>query len=231
MKDMSGFVYITSVFTLALTCVLALVYFHRDSAKILAALITMASISFILVLFQFLLCIAEIPSMVSVIHRTSLTHKEPYHISYMFEKEEQPMDSSILEGEDLYRSYVYDICQNYPEVDPYMIEAMIYHESRWDPNAINYNGTCVGLMQLSTKWHMDRAEKLGKADLWDPYTNILTGVDLMAELIDTYEDPALALMMYHMRHDRARELYNQGILSGYTKSVLAMTEELKKGDI
>lgn len=142
-------------------------------------------------------------------------------------RESEPICGIILEGEDLYRAYVYDICEDYPQVDPDMIQAMIYHESRWQPDATNYNGTCVGLMQLSTKWQTERAEQLGGTDLWDPYTNILTGVDLMAELIDRYEDPALALMMYHMRHDRARELYDQGILSGYTKSVLAMTDELK----
>lgn len=162
----------------------------------------------------------------TLIEREPMDRRGQLHI-FLAPRETEPICEITLEGEDLYRAYVYDICEDYPQVDPDMVQAMIYHESRWQPDATNYNGTCIGLMQLSTKWQTERAEQLGGTDLWDPYTNILTGVDLMAELIDRYEDPALALMMYHMRHDRARELYDQGILSGYTKSVLAMTDELK----
>lgn len=161
--------------------------------------------------------------------KTTVAVSKQVYIPMPIITSDEESESEPLEGKDLYRSYIRDICELYPNVEPEMVEAVIYHESRFQPDAKNYNGTCVGLMQLSTRWHTERANNLGVTDLFDPYGNILTGVDYLSQLADMYEDPALVLMMYHMRHDRAMELYNQGILSGYTKSVLAMTNELKKG--
>jgi hypothetical protein len=141
----------------------------------------------------------------------------------------QPIQETPLTQEDLIKSYVDDICSNYyPNVDPALIKSIIYQESRYNPKSTN--GNCLGLMQVSTKWHSDRAARLGVTDFYDPYGNILLGVDYISELITKHKDPALALMFYSMKHDAARKMYAEGKISSYAKTVLARAEEYKKGE-
>lgn len=132
--------------------------------------------------------------------------------------------------EELYNSYVEDICRSYPRVDPYVIESQIWHESRYISTVSN--GQCVGLMQVSTYWHADRAARLGVTDFYDPYSNILLGVDLMDELLDMADgDIGYALMLYNMNHNDARQLYLEGRLNIYAESVLERADQLRSGDI
>lgn len=133
-----------------------------------------------------------------------------------------------LTGQELYKSYVFEICTNYPSVDPYLIISLIKHESNFEPDAKNYNGTCIGLMQISTKWHTSRAKDLG-VDLKTPYGNIATGVDLFAELLDTADDDVgYALMLYHRTYNSAKSYHDQGLVDSYAQSVMAYAEELRK---
>lgn len=112
------------------------------------------------------------------------------------------------------------VCASYPSVDPAIVKSVIWHESRYDPNAKNCDGTCVGLMQVSTRWHADRAAKLGVTDFFDPYENILLGVDYLQELIDRYQDPYLVLMVYNMGDSKALKLHRQGKTTRYSRSVM-----------
>lgn len=77
--------------------------------------------------------------------------------------------------------YTEDIGEQY-NICPELIQAIIERESSYDPYA--KNGNCLGLMQVSSRWHSDRMEKLGVSDLYDPYSNILVGTDYLAELFD-----------------------------------------------
>jgi hypothetical protein len=148
--------------------------------------------------------------------------EEPIHrrIIAMNKKATQDVHSEI-------NVYVSSICLLY-NIEPNLIKSIIYHESRGNPKA--ENGDCVGLMQISMRWHADRAEKLGVTDFYDPYSNILLGVDYISELFKQYDDPALVLMLYNMKHDDALKMYNEGRISVYAKSVLAMTENYEKGE-
>jgi soluble lytic murein transglycosylase-like protein len=127
---------------------------------------------------------------------------------------------------DTINSYVHDICYKY-KVDEYVIMSMIYHESTYRPNV--RNGNHLGLMQISTRWHKDRASRLGVYDFYDPYSNVLLGVDYVSELSNTYKDIKLVLMLYNMGHDQAIDLYSKGIISYYAKSVLKKAEEYRIG--
>lgn len=131
-----------------------------------------------------------------------------------------------LDGEAEYLGIIQTITDLYPNVDPDLIRAMIWHESRFQPNV--HNGRCVGLMQVSTKWHADRAEKLGVTDFYDPYSNILLGVDYIDEVIADCGDVGLALMIYN-GDSRAYDLYSVGELSSYADGILTMMRELKGG--
>ena len=126
--------------------------------------------------------------------------------------------------EEIIDSYADEIATSY-EVDPALIKSIIWHESRYNPNATN--GNCLGLMQVSTKWHWARASKLGVTDFYDSYGNILLGTDYISELFDLYQDPRLVLMMYNMKTETAMRLYKEGRTSDYAKSVLSRAETLR----
>lgn len=123
---------------------------------------------------------------------------------------------------------VEDVCDIY-DLDPCFIKSIIWHESRFDPNAKSSNGKCIGLMQINEYWHKDRMERLGVSNLQDSYSNILVGCDYISELFDKYQDPHLVLMLYNMPHDKAMQKFKQGEISYYAKSVMSLTKHLKEG--
>lgn len=90
-----------------------------------------------------------------------------------------------LSEEDLYVNYVYEIAHfNYPNIDPDRVCAIIYHESRFDPNARNEKTGVEGLTQINPKWHSKRAARLGVTNLYSPYGNILVCFDILNELAE-----------------------------------------------
>lgn len=102
-----------------------------------------------------------------------------------------------LEGKDLYLSTIDYISEMYyPELDIAIVQAVMEIESNYDPNAGNPSGA-IGLMQIIPKWHRHRAEKYGLHDLWDPYTNVLVGMDLLNESYQKYGDYRQALYVYN----------------------------------
>lgn len=111
----------------------------------------------------------------------------------------------------------------YSNVREELIYGVIYNESRFQPDVAN--GTCVGLMQVSTYWHADRAEKLGVTDFYDISGNVLVGTDYLSELIDIYKSEYLALMVYHGEADAVSN-YNSGVRSWYADSVISYANSL-----
>ena len=106
-----------------------------------------------------------------------------------------------------------------------LLQAIIERESTGNPLA--KNGTCIGLMQISERWHLDRMERLGVTDLYDPYSNILVGADYLMELAEKHEDVALVLSIYH-GESKAFENSRKGIISSYAKWILERSEELER---
>ena len=108
-------------------------------------------------------------------------------------------------------------------IDPCLLQAIIFYESsnRQDVS----NGTCVGLMQVSTKWHTERAKSLD-VDLYDSYGNVLTGTDYLSELYDEYENITAALMVYHGESDALIKAEN-GQTSSYVNNIMNLYFKLK----
>lgn len=123
--------------------------------------------------------------------------------------------------------YVQNAVSLYPNLTVDLIDAVIWRESRYNPDARNYNGTCVGLMQLSTKWHSKRARALGVDNLYDPYGNILTGCDLLSELLNSYSLET-ALMVYHGGYSYAKSYRESGAVDQYTKDILSYANRSKE---
>ena len=108
---------------------------------------------------------------------------------------------------------------------PELVQAIIERESRWNPDAVN--GDCIGLMQISERWHRERMKKLGVKDLKDPFDNIEVGVDYLRELFERYEDPGMVLMVYS-GDSRAKDLQATGNLSEYAEWILTRSAELER---
>lgn len=153
---------------------------------------------------------------------SSSHHSSPVTVRKSKDIPEQPTFEEVV------ASYVFDICEDYPAVDPYLVLSVIFQESRFKPNVSN--GGCVGLMQISTYWHRDRAERLGVTDFLDPYSNVLLGVDLLDELLTrTKGDIYYALMFYNQTYESAHRMYSQGIVSDYAMDVVSRAQSYKEG--
>lgn len=113
----------------------------------------------------------------------------------------------------------YNIC-------PELLQAVAWRESRYDPMAAN--GRCTGLMQVDSRWHRDRMERLGVSSLHDPEGNMRVAADYLAELFSEYEEAAVVLMFYS-GDSRARE-YSQGTgeMSDYVWEVLEESMALER---
>lgn len=123
---------------------------------------------------------------------------------------------------------VLDICKHYPNVYPELVHSIIWYESRYNSSSVSKSG-CVGLMQVSPKWHKERAARLGVTDLYDQYGNILVGVDYLNDLYRyNGEDWELALMLYSMDNKKARQLHALGMTTTYVNSVLSRAYELRR---
>ena len=180
-------------------------------------------------LLIFVVVLLLIITTTSVVYADSnLSHNQPNalmlkEINRVTEKVKVVTPPPVLTQEQIINGYVESICKTY-SMDSAIIKSIIWHESRYNPNASN--GNCLGLMQISTRWHTGRAEKLGVTDFYDIQGNILLGIDYFSELLNNCKDPALALMAYNMGYSRAIELYNAGHISNYAQSVLEKAKDI-----
>lgn len=107
---------------------------------------------------------------------------------------------------------------------PELIQAICWQESRFKPEV--ESGGCVGIMQVSPRWHQDRMDKLGVTDLLDTRQNMTVAVDYLAELLKEGEDMEIPLMRYH-GESRIGERLDAGEMSEYVESVLTLSAELE----
>jgi soluble lytic murein transglycosylase len=101
------------------------------------------------------------------------------------------------------------------ELDPALLAAVIYVESRFDPNARSDAGA-IGLMQLLPETAKGIALRTGGdrfvvADLRDPEINVRYGTWYVAHLRDTYDDLDLALAAYHAGQGNVDHWLDEGL--------------------
>lgn len=122
--------------------------------------------------------------------------------------------------------YTHEICEQYG-LPTEIVFAMMRHESRFDSEAVGDDGQSFGYMQVMEKWHKDRMERLGVADLKNPEENILVAVDYLSELYRKYRDMTSALMDYNCGPTTAQKLWGQEIWqTSYTQKVLQYSKEI-----
>lgn len=80
-----------------------------------------------------------------------------------------------------------------------ILQNVIYHESRWNPNAVSHKGA-QGIIQLNPRWHKS-------IDRFDPYEAIPYGAKYLKSLYDRFQDWELALAAWN---------WGQGNMSKYS---------------
>lgn len=121
-----------------------------------------------------------------------------------------------------------ELCSAEYHICPELLEAIAYHESRYQPDV--KNGKCVGLMQVNVKVHKDRIKEYGwtEEDMYDPCKNMIIASDLLQELFEEQEDVAIVLMRYNgdLKAERAYKEY--GTLTKYVDKILKKSAELER---
>lgn len=132
-----------------------------------------------------------------------------------------------------YEQIVTGHAENY-HLDPQLVAAMIYQESKFDANAVSASGA-VGLMQLLPETGQGIADRTGgnnwkPEDLKNPELNIRYGSWYLRHLLDKYGDEGLALAAYNAGQanvDRWRK-DGVGIQFDETRHYVARVQQLKR---
>lgn len=139
-------------------------------------------------------------------------------LSYREPSEQIPME--IIEYSEIV-GHEFNIC-------PELLQSIAYHESRFNPEAIN--GDCVGLMQVNQSAHADKLTAQGWTtnDLYEPYINMYIAAEVLSELFEQYEDSGEVLLRYNGAKTALKEYRKSGKLNTYANNVLTMSEELER---
>ena len=131
-----------------------------------------------------------------------------------------PMDEDMQE-------FVYCLSNAY-SIDFPFVMALINQESSFRENVISGTND-YGLMQINKINHKWLKEALGVTDFLDPYQNIRSGVFILRQLFEKYDDPALVLMAYNMGETGASKLWNKGVYStDYAEDILQQADIYSK---
>lgn len=168
-----------------------------------------------------------VPGMPSVPHDREPIKADPLPVSYkaaesVSELFDVPLDESV-------QKEIATLCEG-AGIEPAVIYAMMWRESRFQSDAVGDNGQSFGLMQIMQKWHVERMERLGVDNLLDPVQNATVGIDLMAELLEKYDGSLeMALMSYNAGCSSAyKNWFQYGVYSNeYSRAVLEKAKELQ----
>lgn len=179
---------------------------------------------------QVLIEIRDILKEIEVIQREQLNLVKQIVENYEQLKEAESKEVlEVLTGPALYASYVDQIIeQYYPILNADTVKAMIYLESNYQPDVVNKKTGVKGLMQISPKWHTERAKFLGVTDLLDPYGNILVGCDILNEMTQKY-DATYAINYFAGGYKYANNHKNS--TSSYIKKLNGIEAKMKSGEI
>ena len=115
------------------------------------------------------------------------------------------------------------------DIDPAVIKAMAWHESRCIPSAQSEDKKCKGILQINPNCHRERMDRLNARNVFDVGQNVHTGTDYLWELLSEEGgkiEPALA--RYNGQSERAVEDARNGKPGRYIKKILETAEEIRK---
>ena len=124
--------------------------------------------------------------------------------------------------------YCYDAGQQF-SISPELLVAICYVESEFNPKA--KNGSCLGLMQVSEKWHRNRMKKYGVESLYEERGNVIIATDYLRELFDTYgEDNLNYILDTYNGNSHAEEYRQNGTVSAYAGKVTKIMKLMEKAN-
>jgi soluble lytic murein transglycosylase len=132
-----------------------------------------------------------------------------------------------------YEQIVRGHARNY-RLDPALLAAVIYQESKFRPSARSRSGA-IGLMQLQPATAEGIAVRTGGTrfrvdDLYEPEINVRYGAWYLRHLLDKYGDERTALAAYNAGQENVdtwrRE--GKGIAFAETRAYVARVEKLKR---
>lgn len=103
------------------------------------------------------------------------------------------------------------------DVDMVLALAMIRRETQFK-NITGDGGASHGYMQVQTKWHSDRMERLGVTDLYDPLSNFRVGCNFIAELLEKY--PLTDALTWYNSGETGRNQYADDVIA-YMEEITA----------
>jgi soluble lytic murein transglycosylase len=131
-----------------------------------------------------------------------------------------------------YEHIVRGHAENY-ELDPALVAAVIYQESKFDPEARSESGA-IGLMQLLPETAKGIAARTGGSqfrveDLDDPEINVRYGSWYLRHLLDKYGDEKTALAAYNAGQQNVDTWLDEGrgIAFPETRHYVKRVEHLK----
>ena len=132
-----------------------------------------------------------------------------------------------------YEQIVLGHAENY-HLDPALLAAVIYQESRFRPRARSDSGA-IGLMQLMPETAQGIADHTGgtrfqASDLYDPKINIRYGAWYLRHLLNKYGNERLALAAYNAGQQNVDQWLaaGEGIAFPETRAYVNRVERLKK---
>jgi hypothetical protein len=126
-------------------------------------------------------------------------------------------------------------CENYENLDPFLILAVIQIESEFSPKAKSQRGA-IGLMQVmpGTGEYIAREMGInynGKKTLYDPFVNVRLGIHYLSSLTERYDSTENALDAYNYgpaNFEKAQSSDTDGKQSRYVKKVLNFKNYLEE---
>ena len=124
------------------------------------------------------------------------------------------------------QEFIYCLSYGY-NIDYAFVMGLIETESTFDSGVISSTND-YGLMQINSINHEWLTEKLGITDFLDPYQNTRSGIYILRNLFEKYEEPEKVLMAYNMGENGAKKLWNKGIYeTDYTRKTINNITEFK----
>lgn len=115
-------------------------------------------------------------------------------------------------------------------IDPAIVIAMAWRESRFNAASVGDNGESLGLMQIKPRWHSGWMEQLNCPDLLNPFQNVTVCIHILATHLERYDgDIGMALTSYNAGATGAYNHYfSKGIYANdYALEVMAYADEIR----
>lgn len=138
-------------------------------------------------------------------------------------REQRPLYDVPLSAE--IQRYIFNV-SDYYGVDPALVLAIIERESGYNSAAIGDGGDSIGLMQIQPRWHIERMDRLGVSDLFNPYENVSVGIDILAEYLAAGQGEEWALMSYNGGVTYANRMTADGKVSDYAHRVITIKNRI-----